>query len=113
MPRSQFVQHFSDLRTRRGYVEQLLRSWPTLSDWIKESREFLAWKGTLEQARRDWLAADKEGEPIPAERASMRCVREILRLKAEGLSDRAIARSTGLARSTVREYVGRSKATGL
>jgi len=28
---------------------------------------------------------------MPAERASMRCVREILRLKAEGLSDRAIA----------------------
>ena len=50
---------------------------------------------------------------MPAERASMRCVREILRLKAEGLSDRSIARSTGLARSTVREYVGRTKAAGL
>jgi transposase len=43
----------------------------------------------------------------------MRCVREILRLRAEELSDRAIARSTGLARSTVREYVGRTKAAGL
>src|SRR5262252_270102 len=50
---------------------------------------------------------------MPAERASMRCVREILRLRAEELSDRAIARSTGLARSTVREYVGRTKAAGL
>src|SRR5262252_6762479 len=50
---------------------------------------------------------------MPAERASMRCVREILRLKAEGLSDRAIARSTGLARSTVSEYVGRGRAAGL
>src|SRR5262249_17429126 len=53
------------------------------------------------------------GERMPAERASMRSVREILRLKAEGLSDRAIARSTGLARSTVREYAGRAKAAGL
>lgn len=43
----------------------------------------------------------------------MRRVREILRLEAEGLSDRAIARSTGLARSTVREYLGRAKAGGL
>jgi transposase len=50
---------------------------------------------------------------MPAERASMRRVREILRLKAEGLSDRAIARSTGLARSTVREYVGRATVAGL
>ena len=50
---------------------------------------------------------------MPAERASMRCVREILRLKADGLSDRAIARSTGLARSTVSEYVGRGRAAGL
>jgi transposase len=50
---------------------------------------------------------------MPAERASMRCVREILRLKAEGLSDRAVARSTGLARSTVAEYAGRVRAAGL
>jgi hypothetical protein len=41
---------------------------------------------------------------MPAERVPMRCVREILRLKAEGLSDRAIARSTRLARSTVGDY---------
>jgi hypothetical protein len=50
---------------------------------------------------------------MPAERASMRCVKEILRLKAEGLSDRAIARSTGLARSTVSDYVSRAKVAGL
>ena len=43
----------------------------------------------------------------------MRCVREILRLKAEGLSDRAVARSTGLARSTVSDYAGRVRAAGL
>jgi len=43
----------------------------------------------------------------------MRSVREILRLRAEGLSDRAIARSTRLARSTVGEYAGRAVAAGL
>jgi transposase len=51
---------------------------------------------------------------MPAERASMRCVREILRLKHGcGTSDRAIARSTGLARSTVSDYLGRAAAAGL
>ena len=51
---------------------------------------------------------------MPAERVSMRCVREILRLKhACAASDRAIARSTGLARSTVRLYLDRAAAAGL
>jgi transposase len=50
---------------------------------------------------------------MPAERVPMRCVREILRLKAEGLSDRAIARSTRLARSTVGDYASRAAAAGL
>jgi len=50
---------------------------------------------------------------MPAERVPMRSVREILRLKAEGLSDRAIARSTRLARSTVGDYAGRAVAAGL
>src|SRR4030088_1302608 len=50
---------------------------------------------------------------MPAERASMRCVREILRQKHGcGASDRAIARSTGVARSTVSDYVGRAAAAG-
>ncbi len=43
----------------------------------------------------------------------MCCVREILRLKAEGLSGRAIARSARLARSTVGDYAGRAAAAGL
>ena len=44
----------------------------------------------------------------------MRCVRQILRLKHErGASDRAIARSTGLARSTVSQYLARATAAGL
>ena len=50
---------------------------------------------------------------MPAERVPMRSVREILRLRAEGLSDRAIARSTHLARSTVSDYAGRAVAAGL
>src|SRR4051794_24667545 len=51
---------------------------------------------------------------MPAERASMLCVREILRLKhACGASDRVIARSTGVARSTVGDYLERAVAAGL
>ena len=51
---------------------------------------------------------------MPAERASMRCVREILRLKhACGGSDRAITKSTGRARSTVADYLVRAAAAGL
>ena len=39
---------------------------------------------------------------MPAERVSMRRIREILRLKYEaGATERAIARSLGVARSTV------------
>jgi len=44
----------------------------------------------------------------------MRCVREILRLKHGcGASDRAIARSTGVARSTASDYLARAAAAGL
>jgi hypothetical protein len=50
---------------------------------------------------------------MPAERLPMRCVREILRLKADGLSDPAIAPSARLARSTVGDYVGCAVAPGL
>ena len=51
---------------------------------------------------------------MPAERMPMRCVREILRLKHGcGATDRMIARSTGLARSTVSDYLDRAAAAGL
>jgi hypothetical protein len=51
---------------------------------------------------------------MPAERLPMRCVREILRLKHScGATDRIIARSTGLARSTVSDYLDRAISAGL
>ena len=51
---------------------------------------------------------------MPAERVSMRRIREILRLKHEGgASDRQIARSLSLARSTVAVILQRAAAAGL
>src|SRR3954453_17658716 len=51
---------------------------------------------------------------MPAERVSMRRIREILRLKNEcGATDRAVARSLGLARSTVALTLERVAAAGL
>lgn len=51
---------------------------------------------------------------MPAERLSMRKVKEILRLKwGCGLSARRIAQSCGIARSTVAEYVRRAGEAGL
>src|SRR5215469_12019469 len=54
------------------------------------------------------------GGPMPAKRVSMRRVREILRLKHEcGASDREIARSLSIARSTVAVTLERVAAVGL
>jgi len=51
---------------------------------------------------------------MPAERVSMRRVREILRVKHEcGATDRQIARSLSLARSTVAVMLERAAAAGL
>src|SRR5437879_12434137 len=51
---------------------------------------------------------------MPAERVSMRRVREILRLKHEGgASDREIARALSIARSTVALTLERTAAAGL
>ena len=51
---------------------------------------------------------------MPQERLTMRKIREILRLKWElKLSERVIARSCCISRSTVAEYVRRAEAAGL
>lgn len=50
---------------------------------------------------------------MAAERLSMRKIREVLRLAAAGQSNRAIARSLGIAHSTVREYRDRARGAGL
>ncbi len=51
---------------------------------------------------------------MPAKRVSMRRIREVLRLKhACGATDRAIARSMGVARSTIALYLERAAAAGL
>lgn len=51
---------------------------------------------------------------MPAERTSMRQVREVVRLKfVGGVSTREIARRIGVAPSTVREMIRRLQAAGL
>jgi len=51
---------------------------------------------------------------MPAERLPMRKVREVLRLKhACGASDRLIARSLGIGRTTVAEYLRRAAVIGI
>ena len=51
---------------------------------------------------------------MPAERLSMRKIKEVLRLKFElGLGDRQIARSCSINHNTVGDYVRRARATGL
>jgi transposase len=46
-------------------------------------------------------------------RLPVRKIREVLRLKAAGLSDRQIAKSVGSARSTVQACVARAREVGL
>ena len=50
---------------------------------------------------------------MPAERLSMRKVREVLRLKHEGHSVRQISRSLDMPRTTIREYLYRAEAAGI
>ena len=51
---------------------------------------------------------------MAAERLSMRTIKEVLRLKWEKkLSDKHVAQSCNIARSTVREYVERAQKAGL
>ena len=51
---------------------------------------------------------------MPAERLTMRKVKEVLRLKlGQGLSERQVAKSCSIARSTVAEYICRAKRVGI
>ena len=49
---------------------------------------------------------------MAAKRLSMRKIKEVLRLKAQGLSDRAIGRSPKSPRNTVRRYRQRAEEVG-
>jgi transcriptional regulator with XRE-family HTH domain len=51
---------------------------------------------------------------MPAERLSMRQIREVLRLRfASELSQRAIAKSLGLSQGAVSSYLSRARAAGV
>ena len=51
---------------------------------------------------------------MPTERLSMRHIREVLRLHySVGMSQRAVARSLGLAQGTISKYVNRARRAGL
>jgi hypothetical protein len=56
----------------------------------------------------------QRSRPMPAERAPMRKIREVLRLKyACGLSERRIALAIGLSRSTIKAYLKRAESCGI
>ncbi len=50
---------------------------------------------------------------MPAERLSMRKIREVLRLRAQGWSDRKIARSVNVNRTAVRRMRERAEEAGV
>ena len=50
---------------------------------------------------------------MPAERLSMRKIREVLRLRAQGWSDRKIARSVNVSRTAVRRMRERAEEAGV
>jgi hypothetical protein len=50
---------------------------------------------------------------MPAKRLSMRRIREVLRLRHQGLTERVIARMIGVSNGVVHGYLRRSRLTGL
>jgi transposase len=50
---------------------------------------------------------------MPRERLSMRKIKDVLRLKQAGLSNRAVARACSIGKETVREYLARAAEAGL
>src|SRR5260370_42131533 len=64
--------------------------------------------------RRPSCAVRDMGGLMPGERVAMRKIREVLRLKyACGVSDRVIARSVGIGRTAIAEYVRRAAVIGI
>lgn len=60
------------------------------------------------------FGAQTRRRTMPAERLSMRKIREVLRLSWGGrLSPRAVAQSCGIGRTTVRQYLKRAEGAGL
>jgi DNA-binding NarL/FixJ family response regulator len=57
------------------------------------------------------MALEPGGE-MAARRLSVRKIREVLRLGAEGLSDREIRRSLNIGKDTVRRYRARPETRG-
>src|SRR4051812_28646557 len=50
---------------------------------------------------------------MPTERLSMRRIREVLRLRHQGLTERVIARTVGVSNGVVHGYVRRARLAGL
>ena len=50
---------------------------------------------------------------MPTQRLSMRRIREVLRLRHQGLTERVIARMIGVSNGVVNGYLRRARLTGL
>jgi transposase len=50
---------------------------------------------------------------MPTQRLSMRRIREVLRLRHQGLTERVIARMIGVSNGVVHGYLRRARLTGL
>jgi WD domain, G-beta repeat len=95
--------------------EALLRKWPRLTRWLEEEREFLVWKGQLEQTRRQYeatAAGDKEGALLMG--TPLTIARSRVAERAADLSpdDRAFIEVSvaGARRGTRRNVVGAGSA---
>jgi len=54
-----------------------------------------------------------EEDHVPRKKLPMRKITEVLRLRAAGMTNRDIAASTGVGKTTVYEYLARAEAAGL
>lgn len=93
--------------------ETLLREWPRAARWIDAEREFLIWRGTLENARRTWKAApDPSRDDAVLMGLALATAEDWLAMRGDALSaaDRAfIERSHILDRARHDEEAARAK----